>query len=210
MKKIKSIILISGNGSNLSNIIKNVNSGYIDMEISMVISNNPDAKGLIIASENKLPTLVLDTSKGFDNNLSEIIEKNSIGLVVLAGFMKIISKNITDKYDGMILNLHPSLLPKHKGLDTHQKVIQAKDKFHGASVHYVTSKLDNGPVIIQGKYEVDNYDENIMKDQVHKIEYQILPIAIKWFVEGNIAKSGNRFSFNKEVLECPIQHILDH
>jgi len=94
MKKIKSIILISGNGSNLSNIIKNVNSGYIDMEISMVISNNPDAKGLIIASENKLPTLVLDTSKGFDNKLSEIIEKNSIGLVVLAGFMKIISKNI--------------------------------------------------------------------------------------------------------------------
>ena len=210
MKKIKSIILISGNGSNLSNIIKNVNSGYIDMEISMVISNNPDAKGLIIASEHKLPTLVLDTNQGFDNELSEIIEMNSIGLVVLAGFMKIIPKTITDKYDGMILNLHPSLLPKHKGLDTHQKVIQAKDKFHGASVHYVTSKLDNGPVIIQGKYEVDNYDENIMKDQVHKIEYQILPIAIKWFVEGNITKIDNKFSFNKEVLECPIQHILDH
>ena len=210
MKKIKSIILISGNGSNLSNIVKNVNSGYIDMEISMVISNNSDAKGLIIASENKLPTLVLDTNQGFDNELSEIIEMNSIGLVVLAGFMKIIPKTITDKYDGMILNLHPSLLPKHKGLDTHKKVIQAKDKFHGASVHYVTSKLDNGPVIIQGKYEVDNYDENIMKDQVHKIEYQILPIAIKWFVEENITKIDNKFSFNKEVLECPIQHILDH
>ena len=167
------------------------------MEISMVISNNSDAKGLIIASENKLPTLVLDTNQGFDNELSEIIEMNSIGLVVLAGFMKIIPKTITDKYDGMILNLHPSLLPKHKGLDTHKKVIQAKDKFHGASVHYVTSKLDNGPVIIQGKYEVDNYDENIMKDQVHKIEYQILPIAIKWFVEGNITKIDNKFSFNK-------------
>ena len=142
--------------------------------------------------------------------IAEIIENNSIGLVVLAGFMKIIPKSITDKYDGMILNLHPSLLPKHKGLDTHQKVIQAKDKFHGASVHYVTSKLDNGPVIIQGKYEVDDYDENIMREQVHKIEYQILPIAIKWFVDGNITKLDNRFSFNKEVLECPIQHILDH
>ena len=170
MKKIKSIILISGNGSNLCNVIKYVNSGYIDMEISMVISNNPDAKGLVIASDNKIPTLVIDTSKGFDDKLSEIIENNSIGLVVLAGFMKIIPKSITDKYDGMILNLHPSLLPKHKGLDTHQKVIQAKDKFHGASVHYVTSKLDNGPVIIQGKYEVDDYDENIMREQVHKIE----------------------------------------
>lgn len=210
MKKTRAIILISGNGTNLLNILENIKSGFIDMDVFMVISNNPKAKGLNIAETHNIANLVIDTNKSFDHVLSEIVDTHDIDLLILAGFMKILPKTITDKYDGKIINIHPSLLPKHKGLETHKKVIEAKDKFHGASVHYVTSKLDNGPVIIQGKYEVDNYDENIMKDQVHKIEYQILPIAIKWFVEGNITKIDNKFSFNKEVLECPIQHILDH
>ena len=120
----------------------------------MVISNNPKAKGLNIAENHNIPILSIDTNKKFDDLLSEIIDKNSIDLLILAGFMKILPQSITNKYDGMIINIHPSLLPKYKGLNTHQKVIKLKDKFHGASVHYVTSKLDDGPVIIQGRYDV--------------------------------------------------------
>ncbi len=210
MKKTKAIVLISGNGSNLLNIIKNVNSGFINMDIFMVISNNPKAKGLNIAENHNIPILSIDTNKKFDDLLSEIIDKNSIDLLILAGFMKILPQSITNKYDGMIINIHPSLLPKYKGLNTHQKVIKLKDKFHGASVHYVTSKLDDGPVIIQGRYEVDEYDEDIIKRKIHEIEHQIFPIAIKWFVDGNINKSANKFTFNDEVLECPIEHILNH
>lgn len=210
MKKPRAIVLISGNGTNLLNIINNIDSGFINMDIHMVISNNPKAKGLKIAKGKNINILNIDTSQNFDDMLSDIIDKNSIDLVILAGFMKILPKKMTDKYDGMIINIHPSLLPKYKGLNTHQRVIESKDKFHGASVHYVTSELDGGPVIIQGKYEVTEYDENIIKQEVHKIEHEILPIAIKWFLEGNINKLKNNFSFNNEVLECPIEHILDH
>ena len=210
MKKTRSIILISGNGSNLDNIVNKVTAGFIDMDILMVISDNPTANGLKIASGHKIATLVIDTMERFDVKLSKIIDDNSIDLIILAGFMKILPKTITDKYDGMILNIHPSLLPKHKGLNTHNKVIEAGDKYHGASVHYVTSKLDDGPVIIQSKFKIENNDLSIIKEQVHKIEYEIFPIALKWFVEGNISKQNDKFLFNDEVLECPIEHILNH
>jgi phosphoribosylglycinamide formyltransferase-1 len=208
MKKTRAIILISGNGTNLLNILENIKSGFIDMDVFMVISNNPKAKGLNIAETHNIANLVIDTNKSFDNVLSEIVDTHDIDLLILAGFMKILPKTITDKYNGKIINIHPSLLPKHKGLETHKKVIEAKDKFHGASVHYVTSELDDGPVIIQGKYKIDQYDEEIIKKNIHAIEYEILPIAIKWFLEGNIVKLGNKFSFNGETLECPIEHIL--
>ena len=210
MKRTKAIILISGNGTNLLNILENIKSGFINMDVFMVISNNSKAKGLDIAENHNIDNMVIDTNESFDYVLSDIVDKNNIDLLILAGFMKILPKTITDKYDGKIINIHPSLLPKHKGLDTHKKVIKAKDKFHGASVHYVTSKLDEGPVIIQGKYKVDEYDEDILKKKVHEIEYQILPIAIKWFVEGNINKLEDKFLFNDEVLECPIEHISNH
>tara|TARA_Y100000741_G_C18173393_1_gene526231 strand:+ start:180 stop:812 length:633 start_codon:yes stop_codon:yes gene_type:complete len=210
MKKTRSIILISGNGSNLDNIVNKVTAGFIDMDILMVISDNPTANGLKIASGHKIATLVIDTMERFDVKLSKIIDDNSIDLIILAGFMKILPKTITDKYDGMILNIHPSLLPKHKGLNTHNKVIEAGDKYHGASVHYVTSKLDDGPVIIQSKFKIENNDLSLIKEQVHKIEYEIFPIALKWFVEGNISKQNDKFLFNDEVLECPIEHILNH
>ena len=210
MKKTRSIILISGNGSNLDNIVNKVTAGFIDMDILMVISDNPTANGLKIASGHKIATLVIDTMERFDVKLSKIIDDNSVGLIILAGFMKILPKTITEKYDGMILNIHPSLLPKHKGLNTHNKVIEAGDKYHGASVHYVTSKLDDGPVIIQSKFKIENNDLSLIKEQVHKIEYEIFPIALKWFVEGNISKQNDKFLFNDEVLECPIEHILNH
>tara|TARA_Y100000992_G_C21234367_1_gene477189 strand:+ start:512 stop:1144 length:633 start_codon:yes stop_codon:yes gene_type:complete len=210
MKKTRSIILISGNGSNLDNIVNKVTAGFIDMDILMVISDNPTANGLKIASGHKIATLVIDTMERFDVKLSKIIDDNSVDLIILAGFMKILPKTITDKYDGMILNIHPSLLPKHKGLNTHNKVIEAGDKYHGASVHYVTSKLDDGPVIIQSKFKIENNDLSLIKEQVHKIEYEIFPIALKWFVEGNISKQNDKFLFNDEVLECPIEHILNH
>ena len=126
MKKTRAIILISGNGTNLLNILENVKSGFIDMDVFMVISNNPKAKGLNIAENHNITNLVIDTNKRFDDVLSEIVDMNDIGLLILAGFMKILPKTITDKYDGKIINIHPSLLPKYKGLETHKKVIEAK------------------------------------------------------------------------------------
>ena len=159
MKITKAIILISGNGTNLLNILENIKSGFINMDVFMVISNNSKAKGLDIAENHNIANMFIDTNESFDYVLSNIVDKNNIDLLILAGFMKILPKTITDKYDGKIINIHPSLLPKHKGLYTHKKVIKAKDKFHGASVHYVTSELDGGPIIIQGRYEVDQYDE---------------------------------------------------
>ena len=210
MKKTRSIILISGNGSNLDNIVNKVTSGFIDMDICMVMTDNPSAKGLKIASNHNIPTLVVNTTVGFHDKLSKVIDDNYIDLIILAGFMKILPKTITDKYDGMILNIHPSLLPKHKGLNTHNKVIESGDKYHGASVHYVTSDLDDGPIIIQSKFKVEEYDLSLLKEQVHKIEYEIFPIALKWFVDGNISKQNDKFLFNDEVIECPIEHILDY
>ena len=210
MSKPKALIFISGNGSNLLNIINQVNSGYINMKIIAVVSDNPNAKGLKKAQIAKIETIVLDIFKDSFSALSNIIDSNSIDVLILAGFMRILPKEFTDRYDGKILNIHPSLLPKYKGLDTHRKVLQSRDKIHGASVHFVTSELDGGPVIIQGKINIEKQDnEASLKKRVHEIEYQIYPIAIKWFTEHYIKKSGNKCLFNNEVLECPIEHLSE-
>ena len=179
MKKTKAIVLISGNGSNLLNIIKNVNSGFINMDIFMVISNNPKAKGLNIAENHNIPILSIDTNKKFDDLLSEIIDKNSIDLLILAGFMKILPQSITNKYDGMIINIHPSLLPKYKGLNTHERAIQNKDKFSGCTVHFVNSRLDSGKIINQKKVRINKFDTpETLKKRILIQEHKLYPAAI--------------------------------
>ena len=205
----KSIIFISGNGSNLKNIINKINSGFINMEIVTVVSNNSMAKGLEIARTNNIDTIVIDTEKPYLAIIKDLVKKHEVSLLILAGYMKILPEDITDEFHGKILNIHPSLLPKHKGLNTHKKVLESNDSSHGASVHFVNSELDGGAVIIQGQVNVKRDDtEETLKEKVHKIEYEIYPIAIKWFIEKHIELKNDKCLFDGEVLECPIEHIL--
>jgi phosphoribosylglycinamide formyltransferase-1 len=210
MNRPKSIIFISGNGSNLQNIINNVTNNFLKMDIVAVVSNNAEAKGLVRAKEAGIETIVIDTSNKYIDKLLTLINTYHVDLVLLAGFMKILPKDFTDKFYGKIINLHPSLLPKFKGLDTHKKVLASKEKYHGASVHFVTSKLDDGPVIIQGKTEIlENDNEITLRDRVHKIEHNIFPLAIKWFIENHIKQVEEKCFFDNEELECPIEHLSD-
>ena len=210
MNRPKSIIFISGNGSNLQNIINNVTNNFLKMDIVAVVSNNAEAKGLARAKTAGIETIVIDTSNKYTDKLLTLINTYKIDLILLSGFMKILPKDFTDKFYGKIINLHPSLLPKFKGLDTYKKVLASKEKYHGASVHFVTSKLDDGPVIIQGKTEIlKNDSEDTLRDRVHKIEYNIFPLAIKWFIENHIKQVKDRCFFDNEELECPIEHLAD-
>jgi len=210
MSRSKSIIFISGNGSNLQNIINNINNDFLKMDIVAVVSNNAEAKGLARAKAAGIETIVIDTSNKYTDKLLTLINTYKIDLILLSGFMKILPKDFTDKFYGKIINLHPSLLPKFKGLDTYKKVLASKEKYHGASVHFVTSKLDDGPVIIQGKTEIlKNDSEDTLRDRVHRIEYNIFPLAIKWFIENHIKQVKDKCFFDNEELECPIEHLSD-
>ena len=210
MSRPKVIIFISGNGSNLQNIINNIDSDFLKMDIIAVVSNNSDAKGLARAQQADIETIVIDTSNKYIDQLLTLANTYDIDLILLSGFMKILPKDFTDKFYGKIMNLHPSLLPKFKGLDTHKKVLASKEEYHGASVHFVTSKLDDGPVIIQGKTKILKSDsENTLRDRVHRIEHNIFPLAIKWFIEKHIKQVKDKCFFDNEELECPIEHLAD-
>ena len=210
MSRLKSIIFISGNGSNLQNIIDNIKSDYLKMDIVLVISDNLEAKGLQRAKEHGIETAVINTSNKYIDDLLILINNHQVDLIILSGFMKILPKAMIDKYYGKIINIHPSLLPKFKGLNTHKKALISKEKYHGASVHFVTSELDDGPIILQGKTEIlENDNEETLKNRVHQIEYNIFPVAIKWFIENHIKQVDNKCFFDNEVLECPIEHLSD-
>jgi len=209
MSKPKSIILLSGNGSNLKNIINKKKHNFINMDIDAVISDNPNAYGLKIAKKEKIKTFVIDSKKKLSESLKKITDKMQIDIIILAGFMEILPEDFVKNYSGKILNIHPSLLPRYKGINTHKRVLEAKDSYHGASVHFVTTKLDDGPVIIQGKIEVNKFDnEDTLKEKVHDVEYEIYPIAIKWFTEGILKQSGRSYMLNDEEFTSPIEHIM--
>ncbi len=199
------MVFVSGNGSNLKNIIQKIDSGFIsNVTIETVVSNNKNAKGLEYAEEKNIKTLILNNNSDYEALSDEII-KNNIELLVLAGFMKILPEEFINSHDGKIINLHPSLLPKYKGLDTHKRVLEAKEVYHGASVHFATKDLDDGPVFIQGILQIDSEDnEKTLKEKVHNIEYEILPLAIKWCSEKRIKKEGTHFSFEGVIKKDPI------
>jgi len=209
MSRPKSIILLSGNGSNLKNIINKKKLGFINMDINAVISDNPNANGLEIAKKENIKIFVIDSKNKLSESLNMILNKMQIDIIILAGFMKILPEDFVKTYSGKILNIHPSLLPRYKGINTHKRVLEAKDSYHGASVHFVTTKLDDGPVIIQGKIEVNKFDnEDTLKEKVHDVEYEIYPLAIKWFTEGILKQSGRSYKFNDEEFTSPIEHIM--
>ena len=188
-------------------IIDSCDRGEIAASISSVISNDAEAYGLQRAQQANIPTHVLShtefsTRKLFDDALANLIDSYNVDLIVLAGFMRILGAEFIKKYEHRIINIHPSLLPKYKGLDTHARVLSAGDKLHGASVHFVTADLDSGPVITQEKIPVESGDtEESLQQKVHRIEHEILPRTIGWFAENRLSVVDGQVFLDDELIE---------
>ena len=178
--KINTSVFISGKGTNLKNLIKFSKTNNSPIKINIVISNNKRAYGIRYAKKNKIKIKIIDFSKKREiNHLLKILKLNNIRLICLAGFLKILSKDFISSFKGKIINIHPSLLPKYKGLNTHERVLENNEKFTGCSVHYVNEKLDGGKIIIQKKiriYKKDNVKS--LKKRVLKEEYKLYPKSI--------------------------------
>ena len=192
---MKAVILISGNGSNLQSIIDNADR--IDLQISCVISNNKNAFGLKRAESAKLQTAIIDpgfynSKEAFDRELISIIQQHGGELILLAGYMRVLTPLFVSHYFGKILNIHPFLLPKFPGLNTHQRAIDASEKVHGVSVHFVTKELDGGPIINQESVIIDNSDtEEKLSMKVLKKEHVIYPKVIHWYTQGRLKLIDN-------------------
>ena len=180
MVKKNACIFISGKGSNLKNLIKKTRDYNFPINIKLVISNNKNAQGINYAKINSIPFLIINTKKrGFENLILEIIKKNKISLICLAGYMKIISKKFIREFRKKIINVHPSLLPNYKGLDTYNRVLKNKEKKTGCTIHFINEKLDDGK-IINKKFFFINKNENLvtLKIKTQKLERLAYPEAI--------------------------------
>ena len=207
--KCRAVCLISGSGTNLQTIIENINNEILQIELVSVISDNPKAKGLQRAKREGIDTKIIDYStyknrREFDESLE--IEMLSINpdLIILAGYMKILNINFCNIFAGRILNIHPSLLPKYKGLNTHQRVIDNREELHGASVHFVVPELDDGPVIIQYQFEIErNDDRHSLQKKVQQGEYIIYSKAIQWFSEKRLIFDSEKVYLDDKLLLKP-------
>jgi phosphoribosylglycinamide formyltransferase-1 len=195
MKNI--VVLISGNGSNLQAIIDAIEAKQIDGCITCVISNRPQAYGLQRAQNHGITSLCLnhqdyESREGYDQALLEAITSYHADLVVLAGFMRILTPEFVNALSGKILNIHPSLLPKYKGLNTHQRAIDNRDEMHGPTVHFVTPELDGGPIIAQKPIAIlDNDNAESLSERVQVEERRLYPEVVKWFCEERLTMKGN-------------------
>lgn len=210
----KLVVLLSGEGSNLQAIIEQIKAGNINAEITAVISNCADANGLKRADKAGIPAVVLEHTHftdrvAFDQSLAQIIDSYEPDLIVLAGFMRILSDSFVEQFKGKLVNIHPSLLPKYKGLQTHKRALENTDKEHGASVHFVIPELDSGSTIIHGIVPVKSDDSvESLTSRVHEIEHIIYPQTIKWLVEGKLKYKEGNVCFNDKLLEKPIKTHL--
>ncbi|WP_325891908.1 phosphoribosylglycinamide formyltransferase [Grimontia sp. NTOU-MAR1] len=203
MKKL--VVLVSGNGSNLQAIIDRCH-GNNGIEISAVIANKEDAYGLTRARDAGIEAVVI-ASQGisdrsqYDSQLMATIDEYSPDLIVLAGFMRILTPEFVRHYQGKMLNIHPSLLPKYTGLNTHQRAIDAGDDEHGTSVHFVTEELDGGPVILQARVPIfEDDDADSVFARVQEQEHRIYPLVVEWFCQGRLNMADENAVMDGEVL----------
>ena len=200
------VVLISGSGSNMQAIAESCAKKEINADIVGVISNRPDVLGLERAEQLELTTAVVDhteyaTREEFDVHMMRAIDEYSPDLVVLAGFMRILTPDFVRRYRGRLLNIHPSLLPKYKGLHTHQRALEAGDDEHGVTVHFVTEDLDGGPNAIQAVVKVlDDDSPTSLQQRVQQQEHVIYPIAVKWFVEGRLSMNKGDVYLDDQIL----------
>lgn len=192
------VILISGRGSNMESLLAAVAAGTLPVRVAAVLSNRPDAAGLQSAAAQGVPTRVVDHKQfvdrvAFDAAMSEAIDAFAPDLVVLAGFMRILSEGFVRRYEGRLMNIHPSLLPAFPGLHTHRKALDEGVRVHGCTVHFVTPALDHGPVVVQAAVPVlDDDDEAALAARVLAQEHRVYPQAVRWFAEGRLRLVGQR------------------
>ncbi|MDT0501250.1 MULTISPECIES: phosphoribosylglycinamide formyltransferase [unclassified Halomonas] len=190
------VVLISGNGSNLQALIDAQTHDELGGEIVAVVSNEPDAYGLTRAREAGIDAVVLphreyESRDAYDGALIKVIERHEPVLVVLAGFMRILTPRFVQRFMGRLINIHPSLLPDYQGLNTHARALADGVTQHGCSVHFVTEELDGGPVLMQAVVELaEGESEETLKEKVHAREHLIYPIAVKWCLEGRLQFTG--------------------
>ena len=204
MKSI--VVLISGSGSNLQAIIDACSSGFVPGKISAVIANKANAYGLVRASDAGITTQVLShktyaSRDHYDEALIDAIDQHQPDLVVLAGFMRILTPAFVQHYAGRLLNIHPSLLPKYQGLNTHQRAIDAGDTEHGCSVHFVTEQLDGGPVVLQAKVPLFSDDDvAALSERVHEQEHRIYPLVVRWFCQNRLQQQADQAWLDGNIL----------
>ena len=199
-------VLISGNGSNLQAMIDAIKGNQIYGQICCVLSNKEDANGLQRAQEVKIPTEVVsnkdfETREDFDTEMVRVLSIYNPDLVVLAGFMRILSPVFINAFPGKILNIHPSLLPKYPGLNTHERVLESSDNIHGITVHFVDESLDGGPICAQSSLEITTRSVKQLEQQIHKLEHELYPKVVSWFGEGLLRLTEGKVYFENRELK---------
>jgi phosphoribosylglycinamide formyltransferase-1 len=205
-------ILISGNGSNLQSIIDAIELGKLNAQIKAVVANNSDAYGLVRATRHGLNTRVIDhrefqDREQYDAVLQRYLESIAVDYIVLAGFMRILGPGIIKVFEHRILNIHPSLLPAYKGLNTHQRALDDGATQHGISIHLVTAELDDGPIICQATYPVEADDRvEDMQARGHRLEHQMYPQVLGWLSDKTLTIEGGQLFYEQALLEQPITY----
>jgi len=210
MSAFSLVVLISGNGSNLQAIIDQIDCGYLNVHISCVIANRPNAYGLERAAKHNIAHHALDhttfdSREAYDAELIKLIKPYQPDCIVLAGFMRILTTDFFKQFTHKIINIHPSLLPKYQGLHTHKRALENKDSQHGISVHIATEKLDSGPIIAQAVFDIKQNDsvEQLQK-QCHALEHILYPLVLRWLCEYQLNIQSGLAIFNKTTLSHPI------
>ena len=191
-QKSRLVVLASGNGSNFQAIIDACESGRLDAEIVLLVVNRPGAYALERAARHGIPSRLIDHKayadrEAFDAAMAEAIDEVQPDWIIMAGFMRILTDGFVERFRGRLINIHPSLLPKYPGMNTHARALEAGDRQHGATVHFVTPTVDAGPPIVQGRLEIlADDDVDALKQRIHGVEHRIYPLAIDWLVKGKI------------------------
>ncbi len=211
MSRLPIAILISGRGSNMRVIAERAAKGSLPVDVRAVVSDQPSAEGLRTAAAMNLATCVLQPRDfadrpSYDRALVQLLQKYQPGLIVLAGFMRILTSHFISAFAGRILNVHPSLLPKYRGLHTHRRALEAGEALHGVSVHFVTEELDGGPVVLQAEVPVLSDDcEATLSARVQQSEHRIYPQAIDWFARGRLLLRDGRAWLDGKPLDAPVR-----
>ncbi len=212
--RVPVVVLISGRGTNMRALVERSADPRMGYRVAAVVSDRPGAPGLASAAALGIPARAVPAPGtgapaaariAYDDELGAVVRKYSPSLVVLAGFMRILSPRFLGHFPGRVLNIHPSLLPKFPGLHTHQRALDAHDREHGATVHFVTEELDGGPRVIQGKLAIDpGEDAGRLAARVQALEHRIYPLAVRWFCTGRLRCAEGRAWLDGEVLSSPV------
>jgi len=209
-RPLRIVVLVSGRGSNLQAIVREIEAGRLDAKVAAVISDRADAAALPWAGERGIPTAVLapksySDREAYGGALADLVDSHAPDLLVMAGFMRILSDGFVNRFRGRALNIHPSLLPRYPGLHTHRRALEAGDRVHGASVHFVTPELDGGPVVLQASVPVlSGDDEDRLAARVLRQEHVIYPECIGWYADGRLELRDGTPWLDGRALATPI------